>query len=191
MKTLASAVLFGLTVTAAISADYDLDRCVFTNGAALHPKACESLRKREREISAANERGAAMDAQLKIEREKHKAEHVAIYERQKLESQEREQKRLAAIEERQLAIDSERRKDERQYALQAKAASERTAKQKSICGEDYRSPRVGMTLARAKECVAEFKLKGQINRADGVVSTYRAGDLYAHVMDGKIVSWGR
>lgn len=191
MKTLASAVCLGLTMTAAVSANYDLERCVFTNGAAMHPKACESLRKREREIAANNERSVAINARRKIEREKLQAEQAEIYERQKLEAQEREQKRLAEIEERRLTIEGERREEERQYALQVKAAAERTAKKKSLCGEDYKAPRVGMTLSRAKECVADFKLKGQINRSDGVVSTYTAGQTYLHVMDGKIVSWGR
>lgn len=191
MKKILISSLLGLFMTSALAAGEDLENCLFNNGIPMNLKSCESLRKRAKIQAADNERGAAINAQRQIEREKLTAEQDANRERQRAEVAAHEQKRLALIEERQLAIDRERREEDKRDALLAKAASERTAKQKSICGDDYRSPRVGMTLVRAKECIADFKLKGQINRADGVVSTYMAGQTYLHVMDGQIVSWGR
>lgn len=68
------------------------------------------------------------------------------------------------------------------------------AKQKPIkdkCGADYRQPKVGMTLARAQECVAKFAMTSQINRADGVVSTYSGRGMYLHVMGDKVIAWGK
>lgn len=185
------ALLFGFSLTTASAVGYDLKNCMFDNGLPMHPKACESLKNREQEKAVERERGMARNAQLKMEREKSQAAEAANYERQKLESQEREQKRLAAIEERQLAIDSERREEEKRDALQAKAAAGRQATLKSECGKDYKAITIGMPIQRAQRCVANLKLIGQINRADGVVSTYQAGRIYAHVMDGKIVSWGK
>jgi hypothetical protein len=75
------------------------------------------------------------------------------------------------------------------------------------CGNDLRQIRVGITLDRLKQCwrdFGRFRLSGQVNRADGVMSIYElpsyiAGSdmVYAigvsaiYVIDGKVVGWTR
>jgi hypothetical protein len=74
------------------------------------------------------------------------------------------------------------------------------------CGNNYGKLRVGMTLDRVKQCWPRFgwfRLTGEINRADGVVSIYsmpidnRGSLAYAisvsefYVMKGKVVGWTR
>lgn len=80
---------------------------------------------------------------------------------------------------------------ERAEAGRVKRATAVTSAQKQQCGDDYKTPRIGMTIDRVKECVTSVKLTAQINRADGIVSTYQGGGAYFHVMDGRVVSWGR
>lgn len=63
---------------------------------------------------------------------------------------------------------------------------------KTRCGADYKAPRIGMSIARAQECVTPMQVTGQINRADGIVTTYRGGGgSYFHAMNGVIVSWSK
>lgn len=71
---------------------------------------------------------------------------------------------------------------------QQQEATEQAALKKK-CGGDYHKPRVGMTLTRARQCVGELYLVSQMNRKDGVISTYRGSGGYIYVMGGKIVMW--
>lgn len=191
MKKLLIGLICSAPFAGAFSMDYDLQTCMFSNGLPMHPKSCESLKKRDSQniekAKISNERQAAN----RVVQDEQRAQAEA---KQQEVQREREAKQAEwrAEKDAEHAMGLKAQQEQIQWEkATAKAASERTAKQKTICGEDYRSPRVGMTLIRAKECVAEFKLKGQLNRADGVVSTYMAGQTYLHVMDGKIVSWGR
>ena len=84
-------------------------------------------------------------------------------------------------------MEAERIADEKARA----AFSAKIAARKAECGGDFQSPRIGMSLERAKHCVGDLKLKAQVNRSDGVLSTFVVGNLYVHVMNGKIVSWAR
>jgi len=87
---------------------------------------------------------------------------------------------------------------EKQRAAQeaAEAAADRhaaklEADRKAKCNDDYKKPRVGMTIERVKECVSTaFKVAGQTNTGQGVVTTYRAPGGYLNVIDGKVVQWG-
>ncbi|MFP5473081.1 MAG: hypothetical protein ACLGJD_05525 [Gammaproteobacteria bacterium] len=75
-------------------------------------------------------------------------------------------------------------------AVRRRAAASKSAMQ-SKCGDDYKAPRIGMNIDRVRECVTSVRLTSQINRADGIVSTYEGGGAYFHVMDGRVVAWGR
>lgn len=191
MKKTFAALLFCFALTTASAVGYDLKNCMFDNGLPMHPKSCESLKKRESQNIEKAKRYNERQAANRLVQDEQRAQAEA---KQQEVQRERDVKQAEwrAKQEEQNAMGLKAQQEQIQWEkATAKAASERTAKQKAICGDDYRSPRVGMTLAKAKECVADFKLKGQINRADGVVSTYMAGQTYLHVMDGKIVSWGR
>ena len=180
-----------LMSTVVFAAGEDLERCLYNNGIPMDSRVCDLLNK-----NAARKAEEQVRMRERRERERELANEQRAQDEAKQQEAQREreakQAEWQAKEVKQHAIALKAQQEQIQWEkATAKAASERTAKQKFICGEDYRSPRVGMTLVRAKECVADFKLKGQINRADGVVSMYMAGQTYLHVMDGTIVSWGR
>jgi hypothetical protein len=72
----------------------------------------------------------------------------------------------------------------------ARRTVERTAARKKTCGDDYRAPRIGMTLERAMQCVGQFRLATQSNRAGGMLSTYHSDALYIEEYGGRLVGWG-
>ena len=80
---------------------------------------------------------------------------------------------------------------EKQEADAARRSATAVAAGKAKCGDDYKSPKIGMSIDRVRACVTQVKLKGQLNRADGVVSTFEGGNAYFHVMEGRIISWGK
>ena len=91
----------------------------------------------------------------------------------------------------------EQTKQAEQEAIEKREADETrriataVAAGKAKCGDDYKSPKIGMSIDRVRACVTPVKLKGQLNRADGVVSTFVGGNAYFHVMEGRIISWGK
>lgn len=191
MKQVFIAFLCGLAMTTVFAKGEDIERCLYNNGQPMDQRVCDTLRKKAAQDAAAAEKHKERMAAERALHDEQQAQ--AETKRQEVQrEQEAKQAERRAKQEEQNATALKAQQEQIQWEkATAKAASERTAKQKAICGDDYKSMRVGMTLDRAKECVADFKLKGQINRADGVVSTYRAGPIYLHVMDGKIVSWGK
>jgi hypothetical protein len=146
---------------------------------------------------------------LRKHEEKSRAEAEAqrlMFERADAARAEEEKKRLIAKEEQrkrdeQYRIEYQKEEAERkahQAAWQKeqddfeRKARQKKAQQKKVCGDDYHKPRIGMTLERAKLCIGDIKMSGQLNRADGVVSAYEIPDiLYMHFMDNVVVSWGR
>lgn len=72
----------------------------------------------------------------------------------------------------------------------AKRSAERTESRKKTCGDDYRAPRVGMTLERAMQCVGQFRLATQSSRSGGFLSVYHADGLFIEEYGGKVVAWG-
>lgn len=59
------------------------------------------------------------------------------------------------------------------------------------CGDDYKNPSIGMKIERVKECIAPVKMVSQLNRVDGVVSSYQYGSQWFNVMSGRVVAWGK
>ena len=144
-------------------------------------------------INLLNAKLSETDSEMDSARKLKSEIELAKAEAQKAEDQKQEreeQERIAAHAAEQERINKEM-EAERVASEKAQAAfSAKLAARKKECGADFETPRIGMTLERAKHCVGSLKLKGQINRPDGVVSTYWAGNIYVHVMSGKIVSWG-
>lgn len=153
-------------------------------------------------IQAANTMYAALREENRAleqqRREQALAEEKRKQEEQRARWEKEEQERQLAIKkqneeyQRDLAREERQRiaAQKQQRVQQAKAAGEQKALQ-DVCGADYKALRVGMPLFRANQCYGKFVLRSQINRADGVVSTYWHGSTYAHVMNGLIVSWGK
>lgn len=174
-----------------LGAGEDLENCKWKNGLAIDPQVCNALRRYAEEDRIKKEMEDATLAAIR-EAEKKRAEEQRLQNeesrrRREIESakQEADRKaRLEAVQREQEAID---RAADR---AQRKAVADRE-KQKQVCGIDFGTPRIGMTLGRAQQCVGKFKLTSEINRADGIVSTYQTRSMYIHVMSGQIVSWGR
>ncbi|HCY15596.1 MAG: hypothetical protein A2Z93_06270 [Curvibacter sp. GWA2_64_110] len=77
-----------------------------------------------------------------------------------------------------------------QAEADAKAARREDA-MKTNCGADFNRPRIGMPMARVRECVTiPFKEASQAHTAQGTVVTYQAGRDYIRTLDGKVVEWG-
>lgn len=125
------------------------------------------------------------------------------FQRSKKEADDRKQaqqaeardKARAEEAERHAALTRQREADDRVEAAAdrraAAVAAAAAANLKSKCGDDYKNPKIGMRIDRVRVCVTQVKLKGQLNRTDGVVSTFVGGNAYFHVMEGRIISWGK
>lgn len=57
------------------------------------------------------------------------------------------------------------------------------------CGGDYGKIAVGMNFSRVQQCSGPFMAIGQINRGDGVVSTFENPWWFVHVMRGTVIAW--
>lgn len=176
--------------SAAFAGTADLQECRYANGKPIDLVECEAMRRyaageEERKAREAEQRRRADEAieAERIDRERKRAEEEerrAVARREWREKNEAENRRKDAQE----AADRAERKAE------AQARSKTVAERKAACGADYLTPRIGMPIDRALQCVGAFRLQGQINRADGVLSTYLGARRYLHVMDGRVVAWG-
>ena len=97
----------------------------------------------------------------------------------------------AAERERRSVLARQQANDDRAQAASDRKAAAVASDRKAKCGKDYKAPYIGMSIDRVKACVTTVKLTGQLTRADGVVSTYEGGNAYFHVMEGRIISWGK
>lgn len=190
-------IVAGLLATIAAQsakAGSDQKACRFANDVELNDADCEAMR-RFKEAEDAQRAGDAAalrrindqyDAELKIRQEQLAREKPQPQEREKWATVQAEQyaRQLAEQRRRQAIEDAQDRADEQRASKAAAAA-------KAKCGADYKAPRIGMPITRAQECVTSMRVTAQLNRADGVVTTYQGGGAYFHVMNGLIVSWGR
>jgi hypothetical protein len=169
---------------------FDLVNCRFNNGIEIPQVECEATRKY-----------FAAEAAKKAEQDSYTAKANAAFEADKVAAREER-----ARNEAQWAADRVKQRAE-QEALEAGFAKQREAENraqaaadrkaavvtsdlKARCGNDYKKPYIGMTLARAQECVTPMKLEGQFSGPNGVVNTYRGGggSLFQFI-DGRIVHW--
>lgn len=169
-------------------ADEDLENCVWRRtGEQMSKKTCDEFRAEVAADEAQKQRQELMHEEFKRDQAARAAaeeqEHKAVLENNK--KVEAEKNARQAAEKRE--IDAYNRK----ARANQKASAAREQIVKGRCGADYKNPKIGMTIARAQDCVAKFRLTSELNRADGVISTYEAGNMYLHVMDGYIVSWGK
>ena len=159
-------------------ADEDLENCRWRNGTAISESNCAEFRAEVAREKAARTMQTQMMEQSRVERERAAAEE----KRRQDDIEKNRQKRMAEEALRDQENQRIREQEDRETAKQE-------AELKRKCGKDYLSPRIGMKLARAKLCIGDLALESQINRKDGIISTYNNGNMYIHVMDDRIVSW--
>lgn len=188
-KFLTAAVLVG-TLMAPVTSNAkgeDLVNCRWQTGSPIPSNVCAALRRYEVE-----DRAKKQEEEQQLQRAREEQEKIRESERIEKERRQRadEEGRIKFQEEeaQRKARYQEYMREEAQY--EKKVADQIKAK-KERCGSDYGTPRIGMTIERAQECVGKFTLTSQLNRADGVVSTYRSGRIHVHVMNGKIGAWDR
>lgn len=181
--------------TIALASGEDIENCRWKDGREMDPRDCATFRWVAEKEKASNNAQKNMAAQeheryelQKLERESAlEQERRAVLDNNKRLEQEWLAEKKANEAENKREMDAYDRKE--RAAQKASAAREQVIKDR--CGADYKKPRIGMTVARAQDCVAKFRLTAELNRADGIVSTYQAGSIYLNVMDGHIVSWGK
>lgn len=195
MKSTKSVLLIALFTASllgnSVANTLDLSTCTYPSGVTVPADECavyRQLEERKQALAAQHERERqeAREKEVKLQVERDKA---ALELRQRHEAalkQEREQsdKRLRQYE-------AQRAIEDKQYEQAQKRAQAAEAAARATCGDDFKSPRVGMSLERAKQCVGKFKMVAQINRADGVVTTYRGNAGTLHVMQGVVVAWSK
>lgn len=191
MKNTLLAGLLALCVAPALAAGEDLENCRYANGISIDPRVCAALRQVAARTAAQE---ASADARLTTVRQRQE-EQQEKQRAQEAERQAQADARAAEWREKEAARKAEMARQQaiadKREAAQEKAAAEKQAALKERCGRDYKNPTIGMSIDRAQECVARLRLTGQVNRTDGVVSIYEAGTLQAHVINGRIVAWGK
>lgn len=91
--------------------------------------------------------------------------------------------------EKQLQREAEQKAQNEAYDKAEAAQALRQAATRKACGKDYMAPRIGMPIKRALQCLGEFRMISQVNRKDGILSTYVNEDAMLQAIDGKLVSW--
>ena len=190
LAAIAVAAALGLPTHAAARGE-DLVKCISPDGTRIPATLCERYRQQEIAERKRLARFAEQDRQQQLVRdeERKQQETKSLEIRQQREKVDEEQRKEQAARQAKSEADYERYK--REEAKQEKRAAENTRAKKERCGTDYGAPRIGMTIERAQDCVGNFKLVSQLNRADGVVSTYSSGRVHLHVMNGKVGAWER
>ena len=186
---IAAVVAVLITPTSSIARGEDLVNCRFSDGQYIVPKLCDRLRQQDIEDRnhRAEQKEQLRQQQVVEDERRRKTEEEAAERHKRWDLAEQERKKEQAV--RQEKSDAEYAKYEQDEARREKRVAEETKSKKERCGEDYGAPKIGMTIERAKDCVGNFKLISQLNRADGVVSTYRSGRIHISVMNGKIGAW--
>lgn len=183
-KRLPDMILAELEVT-----DESLAACLLKDGRPIEVPQCARWQK-----SLAEVRTEIVEAEAKSE-----AQGRALAEAQAALAAEQQAKseRLAAQNRAiaaQRAIDAEKHKAEMaaqsaRFAADDAAQARRDAALRKACGKDYMAPRIGMPIKRALQCLGEFRVSGQVNRKDGVLTTYVNDDAMLQAIDGKLVGW--
>lgn len=159
--------------------------CFFLDRACLWSEQQQLIREEKARVEAENHQ-RYLDDQAR-----YKAEQEIKAEETRRLQEETHQKYVADQAQRKSEIEAADAADEKQERAAKARQSAKTSELKQKCGNDYKNPAIGMRIERLQECVSPVKLYSQINRADGVVSTYRSGSLIAHVMSGRVIAWDR
>lgn len=169
--------------------------CRWNDGRPMNDRDCEFFRKMkakdEAEEAAYKARVKAWDQQRKEERE---AREKVLQDRRDAQKKEQEARHAAEQEKRRQQQEQWAAEEAREAREEARLAAKRKAAtdaQKKLCGNDYQKPAIGQTIPRFEQCVAKLAAAGQINRVDGVVTTYQGRGYIVHAMNDKIISWQR
>lgn len=195
MKSLAISLLMLASSTGALAQSsyykHDLKNCRLDSGQPMDKVECDALRKYFAAEDAKKAKHDAALAAATIAFEQDKAAEKAVRDERAAAANVRRDIAAAETEDRDDRYRKQRAADEATEAAADKRAMNADAARQAKCGADYKKPRIGMTMDRVRECVSlSFKVSGQINTAQGVVTTYKAPGGFLHVIDDKVVQWG-
>lgn len=195
----------------AMTAGEDLVACRWPNGTEIKPQICEYLRSADaRERAEADRQRASLEAfrarvaeeqaaALRageaarldaLEKKSRDDADAAIKEAARVERAAADMARFKSEEKaRRDAAEKFMREAEQQDRRDAARAKSAHEARKKVCGPDLGALRLGMTLERAQQCVANFRLSSQTAMPGGAVSVYRAGWNFITVQNGVIVSF--
>lgn len=92
---------------------------------------------------------------------------------------------------KQAALDAAHAAEMKRESAERATVERAASALKARCGDDYRTPRIGMTIERARECLGPMKMVGQLNRSEGVATQYRVGSVWLNVLQGHVIAWGK
>lgn len=72
-----------------------------------------------------------------------------------------------------------------------KVAKIMEANRVKACGKDYANMKIGMRFIKAKDCLPDLKLIGQVSTPRGTVSNYSNGDFFVSELGGEVIAWGK
>lgn len=159
---------------------------------------CKNLHQDECVFLQRDKQRRSDEQEAQALRRKQAQEDEAAYQKSKQEAREKQEAEWAADRAKRKSEDDARQAeykrrseaDDRRYLAAEKKAAAEASIRKEKCGDDYKKPRIGMTMERVRECVStSFKESGQINTDQGIVTTYRAPGGVIQVIDGKVVQW--
>lgn len=167
---------------------HDLNACRFDNGRPMDQIECVAMRKY---FAAEDAKRAKQTAYSAHANSAFEADKAAERDQRLAKQAEADAARAEHDAKMRAELDQVRAKQEAEERAEAAQQARAVAAMKAKCGKDYKSPTIGMPITRAQECVTPMRVIAQLNRADGIVTTYEGGNAYFHVMDGRIVSWGK
>jgi hypothetical protein len=178
--------------TPALAVQPDLAACRWPNTGLVIPAVeCQAMReyqakqvKEQAEREARSRAAAEEDAQRRAAEAQQRAEQQARYRAEYEARRAREDQRAAEYR-------SATEKEDARYAAQQAAQAKAAAAVRRQCGADHGVVRVGMPFARVKQCAGPFRVTAEVNRRDGVLTTYQGQGKYVHVMEGQVVGWGQ
>jgi hypothetical protein len=180
-----------LLIGQAFAMDEDLKNCRYKTGIKIPADECEVFQRMERKKDEAAERARTQAEQSRAESAAWQKERDDKAAQDKVAYQARQRQEESELAERKRAYQAERDADDRSNELADRKAQARAATLKSACGADYLTPKIGMPIDRALQCTGKYRITAQLNRADGVITTYSGPSGYIHAMSGRVVSWGR
>lgn len=167
-----------------------LQRCLHEEtGIPMDAEECQVYQRveLEKEERIRKEKAYLAEAQARVDRDV--AAERKAHEKDLKEAAEVRKAREEEIALRTAEVERESKALEAAQLADDKRARQREATRKSACGSSYLTPSVGMQLTQAKRCLTGLQLVGEINRADGVVTTYRSSQGTLHFMRGQLVAW--
>lgn len=161
---------------------HDLLNCRWKDGREMSQRDCDLFRRLAAEDAAAEQR-----ARAHAEASRQRAEEDERVRAEKKAAAKAQEDQRTAERQAKMAADEAEGK-----ALRTRLDREDTAREaavRKVCGKDYGSLRVGMALARYRQCNEDPSYVTQTVTQGRVMQTWRGTFNWLHIVDGVIVGY--